>query len=414
MPFLLIRMATTRRFRRGLRERLTIYGEGKRRLASSSSIWIQAASVGEVTAAIPLIKLLRENHPEDRIVITCQTVSGRAVAREKIGDGIKVVLSPLDLGFFVNRFIRLTSPRILILIETEIWPGMIITARRGRIPIVIVNGRLSSSSFRNYRKVTFLVRPLLRMVSAFGMRSEEDARRVRRLGAPPGRVIMTGNIKFDSLIGPDFSPEVRKDLEARLGTETNGMLIVGGSTFEGEDRILYRVYRELFPRFPGLRLILAPRHLERVASIEAYLRSQRGSYFLFSSLPREGEGGVVILDVMGVLCNLYGLASVVFIGRSLRGYGGQNPIEPISMGRPVLFGPHMENFRKITGELVAAGGAIIIKDESELKKRLSELLSDPARRQRMGEKGRRVVESHRGATLRNLKLINDLLNFERS
>jgi len=408
-PFFLFRMATTRRFRKGMAERWGFYGAIKRDLTSDHSIWIQAASVGEVTAALPVIDLLRRNYPGEKIILTCQTAAGRDLARKKLDAGVAAILSPLDLGFVIQNLIRLIGPRVLILIETEIWPGMIMTARKRGIPVVIVNGRLSASSFRGYRRVGFLLRPLLRMVAVFGMRSEEDASRIRELGAPHDRVTVTGNIKFDSLPGPELPPDTREELEALLGLDPMDMLIVGGSTFEGEDRILYEAYCELLPRFPGLRLLLAPRHLERVGAIEAFLHSRRQDYNLYSSLLASLEvkkkTEVVILDTMGVLSSFYGLATVVFIGRSLRGHGGQNPIEPASFGCPIIFGPHMENFREIADDLVKDVGAVRIQGERDLPETLAGLLSDPDRRNQMGERARQLVENRRGASWRNLDLI---------
>lgn len=413
-PFFLFRMATTRRFRKGMSERWGFYGAIKRDLTADHSIWIQAASVGEVTAASPIIDLLLEFYPEEKIILTCQTAAGRDVAREKFDTGVVAILSPLDMGFVINNLIRLSGPRILILIETEIWPGMIMTARRNGIPVVIVNGRISASSFRGYRRVISLVRPILKMVTAFGMRSVEDASRIRELGAPSDRVTVTGNIKFDSLPGPELPRKVREELKILLSLETTEMLIVGGSTFDGEDRILYDAYRELLPLFPGLRLLLAPRHLERVGAIEALLRSRKQDYTLYTSLSAPSgvtrKTDVVIMDAMGVLSSLYGLATVAFIGRSLRGYGGQNPIEPASFSSPIIFGPHMENFREIADDLVKASGAVRIQGERELSEKLAGLLSDSALRNRMGARARQLVENRRGASRRNLELIKQVLS----
>jgi len=411
-PFFLFRMTTTRRFRKGMAERWGFYGDARKDITADHSIWIQAASVGEVTAALPLINLLRNNYPKEKIILTCQTAAGRDVARKKLDSGVVAILSPLDLGLVIKKLIRLSGPRVLILIETEIWPGMIMTARRNGIPVVIVNGRISTSSFRGYRKASFLVRPLLKMVTAFGMRSEEDAARIRRLGAPPDRITVTGNIKFDSLPGPELPREVRKELETLLGLESSDMLFVGGSTFEGEDLILYESYLGLLERYPGLRLLLAPRHMERVSAIEELLRSRKQAYSLYTSLlacpAANKKSEVVILDIMGVLSDHYGLATVAFIGRSLRGYGGQNPIEPASFGCPIIFGPHMENFREIADDLVQAGGAVRIRDERELSGELARLLADPERRDRIGERARGLVEKQRGASRNNLELINRL------
>jgi len=393
-------------------ERWGFYGATGKDISADHSIWIQAASVGEVTAALPLINLLRKKCPEEKIILTCQTAAGRDVARKKLGSGVVAILPPLDLGWVINKLIRLSRPRVLILIETEIWPGMIMTAVKKGIPIVIVNGRISTSSFRGYSKVNFMVRPLLKMVTAFGMRSEEDASRIRRLGAPPDRITVTGNIKFDSLPGPELPRDARKELEALLGMESTDMLFVGGSTFEGEDLILYESYLELLDCHPGLRLLLAPRHMERVAAIEEVLRSRKQAYSLYTSILAHPEAKkkseVVILDIMGVLSDHYGLATVAFIGRSLRGYGGQNPIEPAAYGCPIIFGPHMENFREIAADLVQAGGAVRIRDERELSEELARLLSDPELRDRIGESARRLVEKRRGASRKNLELISRL------
>ncbi len=339
LPFFLVRMVTTRRFREGLGERLGCYRPGLFSREAEGSIWVQAASVGEVKAARPLIGLLREQFPSSPVVLTCQTAAGRAVARENPGGESAAVLSPLDFGPIVGRLIRRTSPRILILIETEIWPGTILAARRRGIPVAVVNGRISDRSFPRYRKVRWLLAPVLRRIGRWGMRSELDARRIRELGALPGRVRVTGNIKFDSL---DLSSAAGGSGRESWGWPPDAPVIVAGSTYEGEEELLLEAYRKLRQDYPDLRLILAPRHLERVGAVESLLRSRGENYRLFSRLsPADGETGLVILDRMGVLSALYREASAVFVGRSLRGSGGQNPIEPAAAARPILFGPRM-------------------------------------------------------------------------
>lgn len=412
LPFFLFRLATTRRFRRGLGERFTWYGRREDELQSGRSIWIQAASVGEVSACRPLIQLLRKEFPDHRLVLTCQTASGRRVGRDKLPREVSVLLCPLDMGFLVERFIRLISPKILILIETELWPGLITVCRKRKIPVVVVSGRISPRAFQGYLKARFLLEPLLKKISVFNMRTEEDADRIRRLGAPPARVFITGNIKFDSLPATDIPPATRRELMRQLGLKPGDMLVIGGSTFEGEEAILHRAFRGILSRFSGLRLLLAPRHLERVGEIEDRLKSRNQPYSLFTRLvtgEADKKARVVILDEMGVLFTLYSLATVVFVGRSLRGEGGQNPIEPASWGKPLLFGPHMENFRDIAAELVAAGGAIRLADDSGLETSLVDILSHPEKRTAMGGAARRVVENRRGASRRNLETVKTLL-----
>ncbi len=404
-PYLLFRMATTRRFREGLGERLGFYRTGLR--FREGSIWIQAASVGEVNAARPLIALIREEFPRVPVVLTCQTAAGRAVARNKLAGEVTAILSPLDFAPAVGRLIRLISPRILILIETELWPGTILAARLQGVPVAAVNGRISSRSFPRYRKVRALLKPLLRRIDGFGMRSEEDAGRIRELGAEGERVRVTGNIKFDSLEIPVSPPGGRR---AAWGWRPDDPVIVAGSTYEGEEELLLKTYRELRDEFPGLRLILAPRHLERLGAVEELLRSAGEGYRRYSSLSESAaETGLVILDRMGVLSGLYREAAVVFVGRSLRGTGGQNPIEPAVAGKPVVFGPHMENFAEIAADLAAAGAAVRVEDGGGLTARIREILADREKGEAMGERGRAVVEKRQGASRRNLEMIREIM-----
>lgn len=404
-PYLLFRMAATRRFREGLAERLGLYRSG--RFPREGSIWIQAASVGEVNAARPLIGLIREEFPRVPVVLTCQTAAGRAVAGKRLAGEVTAILSPLDFAPAVGRLIRLISPRILILIETELWPGTIMAAGLQGVPVAVVNGRISSRSFPRYRKARALLQPLLRRIDGFGMRSEEDASRIRELGAEGERVRVTGNIKFDSL---DLSASGAGGERVGWGWRPEDPVIVAGSTYEGEEELLLTTYRELRDEFPGLRLILAPRHLERVGAVEELLRSAGEGYRLYSRLSgSDAETGLVILDRMGVLSGLYREAAVVFVGRSLRGTGGQNPIEPAAAGKPVVFGPHMENFSEIAAGLAAAGAAVRAEDGAALTDRIREILSDREKGAAMGERGRAEVEKRQGASRRNLEMIRGII-----
>ncbi len=406
-PFFLFRMATTRRFRAGLGERLGFYGAGFRDRAGEGSIWIQAASVGEVKAVLPLVDLIREEFPGSPVVLTCQTAAGRELARSQRGREAAAILSPLDFQPTVGRLIRRISPRILVLVETEIWPGTILAARRRGIPVAVVNGRISSRSFPRYRKAGIFLRPVLRRINRFGMRSTPDAERIRALGAEGRRVRVTGNIKFDSL---DFSPAGGGGYRERWGWARQDPVIVAGSTYQGEEELLLNAWRDLRSDFPGLKLILAPRHLERVESVEALLHSRGEAYRLFSRLsPAEGRTGLVILDRMGVLSGLYREASAVFVGRSLKGAGGQNPIEPAAAGKPILFGPRMENFSEIAEELVESGGAVRVEDESRLTGRLREILADREQAAALGARARAAVEKRRGASRRNLEMIREII-----
>jgi 3-deoxy-D-manno-octulosonic-acid transferase len=247
------------------------------------------------------------------------------------------------------------------------------------------------------------------MVDLFNMRGERDARRLLSLGAPRDRVFVQGNIKFDSLPPPGPPPESLERFRRESGWSETDPVIVGGSTFKGEEAILLDAYDRLKDDYPGLKLILAPRHIERVGEVEDLVRSRGKSYRLFSSPPPGPGTGIVIVDRIGLLSEIYLLGAVVFVGRSLMGKGGQNPIEPAALGKPIIFGPFMDNFREIADELVRAEGAIVVRDAYSLETALRALLSRPEEAERMGNQAREVVEKRRGASQRNLDEIKRLL-----
>lgn len=407
LPYFLVRMAITRRFREGLCERLGFYPAGLLRRGEQGAIWVQAASVGEVNAARPLVGLLREHFPSSPVILTCQTATGRQTAGKNLGGEVAAILSPLDFGPIVGRLIRRVSPRILILIETELWPGMILTAQRRGIPVVVVNGRISNRSFPRYQKARLLLAPVLRRLERLGMRSELDAVRIRALGAPPVRVRVIGDIKFDSL---DLFPATGGAGRESWGWPPDAPVIVAGSTYEGEEELLLEAYQKLKADYPELRLLLAPRHLERVGAVESLLRSRGENYRLFSRISSaDRETGLVILDRMGLLSGLYREASVVFVGRSLRGSGGQNPIEPAAAAKPIVFGPRMENFIETAEELVLSGGAIRLDDETRLAETIGKVLADPSLATEIGRRARAVVEKRQGASQRGLEMIKEII-----
>ena len=403
-PYFLLRMLITPRFHRGLRERLGFYPS---RPAPSDSIWVQAASVGEVAAAIPLIRRLAEN-PEGRgVVVTCQTAAGREAARKSLAGVAEVVLTPLDLGLTIGRFIRSHSPTVLILIETELWPGLILACARNGIPIAICNGRISDRSFPRYRAAGFLLRPLLTRISLLAMRSRTDAERIIRLGAPKQRTLVTGNIKYDSISPVDEGR--RRDLARRLGLSRESLVIVGGSTAAGEELLLARSWKILKGKLPDLRLILAPRHLERLPRLLEELKEAGFAPVRLSRLSPGTIPELVVVDALGVLYSLYSLADAVFVGRSLCGQGGQNPIEPAYLEKAIIFGTGMHNFREDADGLLEVGGAMLIENSGELPEKLGHLLAHPELRERMGKAARKMADSRRGATEKNFKLIAALI-----
>ena len=356
------------------------------------------ASLGEVRAVEPLIHRFKESS----VVITTLTRAGRDYAI-KNNVAPYVFFAPLDFSFLVRHFIHVVSPQSLLLVETEIWPGMISAAARDGLRVIIINGRLSVDSYPYYRAFRTFWRHFMLNIDYIAARSEEDAERFIRLGYPSKRVFLTGNIKYDR----DFNNfGLRKE---DFGFSSSDLLLVCGSTRSGEEEIIVRAWKSLQEKFPSLKLVIAPRHLNRVQAVERTLRHAG-----VSACRRSNGGGpgcsCLILDTFGELLKLYAIADVAFVGGSLVPKGGQNPIEPAAYNRPVVFGPSMENFRTEANILTESGGGFMVKDAPDLVTTLERLLADPSICARAGERARRAVEKQKGALSRTEEIIRSLMN----
>lgn len=364
--------------------------------ACERAIWIQAVSVGEVAVCRPLIDALRTRFPDKRIVLSTITKTGNDLARKTYPSGVAIIYFPLDLSWIVRKVVSIIKPSLYIMVETEIWPNMIKEVSRLSIPCAMVNGRISDKSFGKYKAVKGLLKSALDGIGAFCMQSEIDASRIRAIGAAEDRVRVTGNMKFDvvSNIGTNKAVE----LMSMAGISGSGQLVVAGSTHGGEEVILIDVYKKLLPEFPGLKLLIAPRHIERAAEVRALVND--------SGL----AGKVIVLDKIGYLRDAYSMAAVVFVGGSLVPHGGQNPIEPAALGKPVIFGPHMFNFKEITAAFLENGAAFMVGSADALIDSMRFLLSDSERCKDVSIRAGEVIAEKRGATQRNLKEIERLLS----
>jgi 3-deoxy-D-manno-octulosonic-acid transferase len=409
-------LALWRRLARGVPLRLRArLGYGVSPVAGGPTVWVHAVSVGEVMAAAPLVERLRRTRPEVAVVLTTVTDTGASVARERLAAvGVTHRYFPLDLPGAARRVIRALDPSLFVAIETELWPNTLRQLHRRGVPVMIANGRLSDRSYRRYRWVRPLLGRVLEGVRVFAMQSEEDARRVMALGAPPARVFVTGNLKHESLPDPAGSVELWRRL---LGLTPDGRVWVAGSTHRGEDEAVLEAHAVALRVEPELTLILAPRHPERVPEVVGLVRARGWPAVRRSTLPRatgEGpsDGGrpVIVLDTVGELAQLYAVADVVFMGGSLVGVGGHNMLEPALRRKPILVGPHTENFREIAALLVEAGGAVVVADGRQLGAELGRLLADPARRAAMGAAAARVAASRQGAVQATLELLLGLLD----
>jgi 3-deoxy-D-manno-octulosonic-acid transferase len=377
------------------------------------SIWIHAVSVGEALTARALAADLKARYPRLRLFVSTTTIAGQQVARRSLPNADAIFYFPFDWGFIVKRTLNLVRPRMFVMMETEIWPNLLRLCRKRGVRTVVVNGRISSRSYPRYRLVRPFFRRVLTDVDRFCMQSDESARRLVDLGADPSRVMVTGSLKFDSLELPQATvhgkPRERVLRFFRLSPSRT--VIVAGSTMRGEESAVLRAFARIKAVMPSALLILAPRSPERFAEAERLARDAGFVTIRRSELPIDAEprADVVVLDSIGELAQLYQLATAVFVGGSLADHGGHNILEPAIFGKPVVFGPHMQNFKEIADAFLTNDAAIRVQSERELDAALLALVTDPVRRAGLGAAARALVEANRGAKTKTLQIIADLL-----
>jgi 3-deoxy-D-manno-octulosonic-acid transferase len=375
------------------------------------SIWIHAVSVGEALTARALAADLKARYPRLRLFVSTTTIAGQQVARRSVQHVDGVFYFPFDFALIVRRTLDVVNPRIFIMMETEIWPNLLRLCRRRGVKTMMVNGRISSRSYPRYRIARAFFRRVLADVDRFCMQSEESARRLVDIGADPSRVTVTGSLKFESLDWPSSSAHAKPRLFRFFRMSPARPVIVAGSTFRGEEAAVLRALARIKKTMPTAVAIVAPRQPERFAEAERLARDAGFATTRRSELPIDAESraDVIVLDSIGELAQLYQLATVVFVGGSLVDHGGHNILEPAIVGKPIVFGPHMQNFKEIAESFVANGAAVCVASERELDDELLSLLTDPVRRVRMGAAARALVEANRGAKEKTLAAIAGLL-----
>ncbi len=377
------------------------------------SIWIHAVSVGEVLTARPLVVDLRRRYPALRIFLSTTTMAGQQLARRNVPDVDEVFYFPFDLAPFVRRTLDLVKPRLFLMMETEIWPVLLNECQRRGVKTAVVNGRLSSRSFPRYRMVRGFMRRVMADIDRFLVQSDESARRFVELGADPARVVVTGSLKFDSLDKPGLPSRFRaRDRVLRyFRLPASRAVVVAGSTMKGEEALVLGAFRRIRQSHPSALLVLAPRHPERFGEVEQLCRNEGWKTMRRTELAidKDPRADIVIVDTIGELATLYQLGTVVFVGGSLLATGGHNILEPAVYGKPIVFGPHMENFREIADGFVAAGAAVRLDDARDLEETLVDLLGDPVRRARLGAAARALVEANRGAKDKTMAVLETLV-----
>jgi 3-deoxy-D-manno-octulosonic-acid transferase len=405
-PWWLWRMATTQKYREGLRERL---GRVPKRMIAGSGtadrplIWVHAVSVGEVLAVTRLVKALDAALPGYFVAISTTTRTGQALARERFGAN-RVFYCPLDLPWAVRAYMKALAPRMLVLAETEFWPNLLHGCFRRGVPVAVVNARISDRSWPRYKMLRRLWKPLLGQLSAVLPQSEVDAERLIALGCAPERVVVAGNLKFDVRAAEEA--EATRLLKAK---SAGLRFVVAGSTLEGEEAALVEAWPRLLAADPKLAMVLAPRHPERFAAVAALLEKSGNAWTRRSKFVRAlRPGEIVLLDTIGELASVYSLASVAFVGGSLVAAGGHNPLEPAQFGVPIVMGPHYANFVAITDSL-RARDALRIAAKEDLAAALIALLGDRTAAEAMGARAREVFEQQAGATDRCVTALRRLV-----
>lgn len=376
-------------------------------LSGSPRVWIHGASLGEVRVAAAIIKSLQAKLPGCAVIVSTVTEHGRNLALEIFGNEIPVVYAPLDLPGCALKALSLVRPDVMVFLETEIWPAWIFTTRRLGIKLVLLNGRISPRSLKGYLKFRPFFRSVLKNFDAFSMITQTDADRIHAMGAPAGNIRVNGNAKYDhAIISPD--PAVEREMRRILNLSPSDRVIVAGSTRGGEEAMLLDAYEEIRSKYPDILLILAPRHIKRAADICALIRSRGLEYQLRTEIGRgktERTAQILIIDTFGELFNIYSVATLVFCGASLVPLGGQNPLEPAVWGKPILYGPHMEDFQDAKEMLASAGGSLEVSDSRELAEAFLGLLEHPKESGALGRRAREAALQTQAAAHKHAEII---------
>ncbi|WP_300483632.1 lipid IV(A) 3-deoxy-D-manno-octulosonic acid transferase [Shewanella sp.] len=375
----------------------------------STDLLIHSVSMGETLAAIPLIRLIMQSHPELSITVTTTSPTGSAEVRKAFGDSVQHCYLPFDLPWCVRRFLRQVSPKSCIIMETELWPNLVAVAAKRGVRLMLANARLSAKSAAQYTKRPKLSRPMLQRLDVIAVQTQVEAQRFIKLGVSPDRVTVCGSLKFDLSITPERLANA-KQLRQAWGRETSPIW-VAGSVHPGEFDAMLTAHRQLLAQWPDALMIIAPRHPEQFSAVAEVVASQGFELIRRSSnLPVTATTQVLVGDTMGELLTFYGAAGQAFVGGTLINNGGHNPLEPVAMGVPVMVGPNHWDFAQITQMLADAGGLRVVASADELAANLIAYFAKPELRQLAANAGLAVVEANRGALQRQFLLAQSLIN----
>ncbi|SRR5581483_1258579 len=408
-PYYFFRLWRRGNWRKGFGQRFGLYDNNlKQAITNRQVVWLHAVSVGEMNVCIELIRALEPRVPNAKFMVSTTTTTGMGELKKRMPTHIGKIYYPIDRRKFVARALGTIHPDAVILIEAEIWPNFIWRARSRGTALFLVNARLSDRSYPRYKRFGFLFRQLFAAFTAVSAQSEDYAAKLREVGCRPDAVHALGNLKFDAVNLK--MPLNASSLLAQIGVPDDALVLVAGSTHAGEEQLLAEQFLRLRERFPNLFLVLVPRHFERAAEVAHALEKLGIRFAVRSEITPEtrlspGSVDCLLVNTTGELMSFYQAATVVFVGKSITARGGQNPIEPAALGKPIVLGPNMQNFADVVRIFVAGGGVAQVRGAAELEEALAKLLADPARRESLGAAARRVVEENQGAIGRTVDMI---------
>ena len=419
-PYFMYRLTKEKGFGHRLRQTMgLVRREEIEPVADTNCIWLHGASVGEMVALSPLVKEIKKIMPDRKVLVSAVTVGGYDMARRIMPEADAVINFPLDLPWVASSVVRRVRPGVFIMVETELWPNFLRAIRERKIPVMMVNGRISEKSAKNYRYLFGLMRDMLNTISRFCMQSSLDAKYIIQLGADPEKVIVIGNTKFDQTYA-EVSPEDLATYKTELGLgEEAYPVVVAGSTHPSEEEIVLASFTALREKFPRARLIIAPRKPEhRIDEIER-LDAKFGYETGYRSKLKEMEGRrpefpVLLIDTLGELGRIYAVGDIVFVGGSFIHYGGHNVLEPAAHAKPILVGPSMEDFKDSYSLLSRVGACRMVSDADGLTEAFLEIAGDDALRKKMGDASIRVICENRGAAPKTIHHLTELLKLVES
>lgn len=412
-PVVLPLILTSKKYRKTVLQRLglTRFSPQKTKNENLSSnhkpVWIHALSVGETFSAVELVKTLKKSIPQRKIFFSVSTATGFDEAQKRLSDATDCIFFyPYDLLFVVRKVLRQVSPSLFVLVESDIWPTFLLELKKMNVPSVLVNARLSPSSFLGYRKLSWIMKPVFNSFSKICVQSDEQANRFLQIGVKPDKIYVTGNMKFDQKTN-HISEENMTHIKKSLNISENKYVFLAGSTHPGEETILLESFVRLQSDFSDLVLIIVPRNPDRADEI-CRMASDFDLTVKKISQDKPGSPQVVVVDSMGVLGKLYAIADAAFVGGSLVDFGGHNPLEPAAFAKPILFGPDMSDFPEISRMLLGAGGAMEVKNIEHIYNVVKEILTDSVKSREMGLKAFEVFQANQGAVEKTVSVIKKL------